>query len=89
VLNRQALDYETLPQEGEYMLPILLAQWPQDYVEQRVRTVSQLSTLTLRDLARRWLDPDDMVILVVGDAKVLAPALATLGWPVQRLSAAP
>ncbi|WP_287146833.1 pitrilysin family protein [Aeromonas sp.] len=89
VLNRQALDYETLPQEVEYMLPILLAQWPQDYVEQRVRTVSQLSTLTLRDLARRWLDPDDMVILVVGDAKVLAPALATLGWPVQRLSAAP
>ncbi|MGY3961684.1 M16 family metallopeptidase [Aeromonas popoffii] len=89
VLNRQALDYETLPQEVEYMLPILLAQWPQDYVEQRVRTVSQLSTLTLRDLARRWLDPDDMVILVVGDAKVLAPALATLGWPVQQLSAAP
>ncbi|ATL99727.1 peptidase M16 [Aeromonas sp. CA23] len=89
VLNRQALDYETLPQEVEYMLPILLAQWPQDYVEQRVRTVSQLSTFTLRDLARRWLDPDDMVILVVGDAKVLAPELAALGWPVQRISFAP
>jgi zinc protease len=40
-------------------------------------------------LARRWLDPDDMVILVVGDAKVLAPELAPLGWPVQRLSFAP
>ncbi|POG24928.1 peptidase M16 [Aeromonas bestiarum] len=89
VLNRQALDYETLPQEVEYMLPILLAQWPQDYVEQRVRTVSQLSTFTLRGLARRWLDPDDMVILVVGDAKVLAPELAALGWPVQRISFAP
>ncbi|WP_309266660.1 M16 family metallopeptidase [Aeromonas salmonicida] len=86
VLNRQALDYETLPQEVDYMLPILLDKWPQNYVEQRVQAVSQLSALTLRDLARRWLDPDDMVIVVVGDAKILAPELATLGWPVQRVA---
>ncbi len=46
-------------------------------------------SFTLRELARRWLDPDDMVILVVGDAKTLAPELAALGWPVQRLSATP
>ncbi|OSM50008.1 hypothetical protein WH06_24655, partial [Aeromonas salmonicida subsp. salmonicida] len=69
-----------------YMLPILLDQWPQNYVEQRVQAVSQLSALTLRDLARRWLDPDDMVIVVVGDAKILAPELATLGWPVKRVA---
>lgn len=86
VLNRQALDYETLPQEVDYMLPILLDKWPQNYVEQRVQAVSQLSALTLRDLARRWLDPDDMVIVVVGDAKILAPELATLGWPVKRVA---
>lgn len=89
VLNGQALDYETLPQEMEYMLPILLKGWPEDYVEQRVQQVSRLSPFTLRELARRWLDPDDMVILVVGDAKTLAPELAALGWPVQRLSATP
>jgi zinc protease len=68
------------------MLPILLDKWPQNYVEQRVQAVSQLSALTLRDLARRWLDPDDRVIVVVGDAKRLAPELATLGWPVQRVA---
>ncbi len=89
MLNGQALDYETLPNEMEYMLPILLKGWPEDYVEQRVQQVSRLSPFTLRELARRWLDPDDMVILVVGDAKTLAPELAALGWPVQRLSATP
>ncbi|MFQ2383184.1 M16 family metallopeptidase [Aeromonas dhakensis] len=89
VLNGQALDYETLPQEVAYMQPILLKGWPQDYVEQQVQQVSRLSPFTLRELARRWLDPDDMVILVVGDAKTLAPELAGLGWPVQRLSVTP
>jgi len=41
----------------------------------------------LQEVARRYVKPDDLAIVVVGDAKALEPALARFG-PVKRISAA-
>jgi predicted Zn-dependent peptidase len=41
----------------------------------------------LEEVARRYVKPDDLAIVVVGDAKALEPALARFGT-VKRLSAA-
>ena len=46
--------------------------------------VQTISARQLQHQAARWLDPDKMVIVVVGDAKRLEKSLAELHLPIYR-----
>jgi len=53
--------------------------FPDDYPERDAAELRELDVERLRELARRFIDPDHMVVLVVGDAKEIAEPLAALG----------
>jgi zinc protease len=59
---------------------------PPDYYETLLDRYRSLTSARLHETARRHLRPDDLAIVVVGDASVLGPALTPFG-PVRMLPA--
>ncbi|REJ76039.1 MAG: insulinase family protein [Acidobacteria bacterium] len=54
--------------------------WPRDYVKQREVIVRGMTIPKIKELASKYLDPDKMIWLVVGDAKTQLPRLKELGF---------
>lgn len=54
--------------------------WPYDYVKQREAIVNKSTVPEIQALAKKYLDPDKMVWLVVGDAKTQLPRLQQLNF---------
>jgi zinc protease len=54
--------------------------WKYDYVMSREHIVMGMSVDEIRKLARKYLDPDKMIWLVVGDAKTQLASLKDLGF---------
>jgi zinc protease len=60
--------------------------WPDDYVEERIRTTRGLDRDRLLELARAYIHPDELIVLVVGDReRVLAGLKALELGPVVEL----
>jgi predicted Zn-dependent peptidase len=60
---------------------------PRDYYQTLLSRYRAVTPERLQQVAKRYLRPDDLAIVVVGDAKTLEPALARLG-PVKKLPTA-
>ena len=45
----------------------------------------QVSKETLNELSKKWFDPNDYQIIVVGDAASLRPQLEKLDIPIEEL----
>lgn len=58
---------------GDYGLPA-------DYLARDARVIDELTVEQVRDLARRHIDTDAMLLVVVGDAASQAPRLEALGY---------
>jgi zinc protease len=54
--------------------------WKPDYVKQREQIVKSMTVPQIRTLAAKYLDPNKMVWLIVGDAKTQLPRLKELGF---------
>ena len=54
--------------------------WKPDYVKQREQIVKAMTVAQIKDLSGRYLDPNKMIWLVVGDAKTQLPRLKELGF---------
>ncbi len=54
--------------------------WKPDYVKGREQIVKDMSVARIRELSTKYLDPDRMIWLVVGDAKTQLPRLKDLGF---------
>ncbi len=81
--------FETSPAVLNALRTNALYRRPDDYQERladryRGMTVSQLDTAI-----REELDPDEFVWIVVGDASVVRPQLATLNMPIEDMRLAP
>jgi zinc protease len=61
---------------------------PADYYQTLLERYWAITPERLREVARRYLRPEDLAIVVVGDARTLEPALAPLG-PVKKVPAWP
>ncbi len=59
---------------------------PADYKAKQKAIIDTVSKETLNELAKIWFEPEDYQVIIVGDAKALAPSLSTLGLPVKRLT---
>ncbi|HVF30877.1 MAG TPA: pitrilysin family protein, partial [Pyrinomonadaceae bacterium] len=53
--------------------------WKYDYVKEREAIVKAMTVDRIRDLSGKYLNPDRMIWLVVGDAKTQLPRLKELG----------
>jgi zinc protease len=54
--------------------------WRHDYVKGREQIVKNMTVQQIKDLSNKYLNPDKMVWLVVGDAKTQLPRLKELGF---------
>lgn len=54
--------------------------WKYDYVKGREQIVKGMTIAKIKDLSAKYLNPDKMIWLVVGDAKTQLPRLKKLGF---------
>ena len=79
--QQDALAYETLSNKAGFLLQLAMMELSPDYLEQQQKIVSDVDAKALTALAKQWLDPGDMVIVVVGDKAKLEKSLSELHLP--------
>lgn len=83
--QRDALRYETGFQKAGFIGNILEYDLPADYVNQQNKIVAGITKEEIDALAKRWVDPAKMNILVVGDKAKVLPGLQKLGYEIVEL----
>ena len=83
--QQDALKYETPSQKTQLLGSILTFSLDEDYLQQRNKIVETVNKDVLDALAKKWFNPDDYQIVVVGDAKKLKPQLESLQIPIKQL----
>ncbi len=83
--QRDALRYETGVQKAGFIGNILDNNLPADYVDQQNNIIKDISKAEIDALAKRWINPDKMNILVVGDKAKILESLQKLGYEIIEL----
>ncbi|MGB5855206.1 MAG: pitrilysin family protein [Oceanisphaera sp.] len=79
--QQDALAYETLSNKAGFLLQLAMMELSPDYLEQQQKIVSDVDAKALTKLAKQWLNPSNMVIVVVGDKAKLEKSLSELHLP--------
>jgi zinc protease len=79
LLKSNAGRFETLMQLSQMLTPVVLYDLPFDYVKQRESTVVKMTVEEQKALAQKYIHPDNMVYLIVGDKATQFDKLKTLG----------
>lgn len=80
--QRDALKYETPGAKLGFLARILEHNLTPSFVDKQSEIVEKISAEEINQLAKKHLNMDDMIMVVVGDAKKLKPGLVALGYPV-------
>ncbi|UKA10653.1 M16 family metallopeptidase [Photobacterium damselae] len=80
--QQDALKYETPAKKAQLLGQMLTYSLPKDFVAQRNKIAATISKSELDKLAKKWFNPQDYQIIVVGDVAKLKPQFATLGLPI-------
>lgn len=80
--QRDALKYETPGAKLGFLAQILEHNLSPDFVKVRNKIVNEITKEDINALAKKHLNIDDMLMVVVGDAKVLKPQLEALNYKV-------
>lgn len=80
-----ALKYETNPQKASFLQHIQEYELKADYVREQNKILQTIPTAEINALAARYMKPEQMVILVVGDKEKILPGLQTLGLTIVEL----
>ena len=80
--QKDALKYETPRAKLAFLAQILEHDLTPDFVRQRAEIVTNITKAEINALAKKHLAVDDMLMVVVGDAKTLRPQLKALGYKV-------
>ncbi|MDW6001773.1 M16 family metallopeptidase [Vibrio mangrovi] len=83
--QQDALVYETPSQKSQLLSGIMTYSLEHDYLQQRNRIVATVGRDVLNQLAKKWFNPKDYQIIVVGDMKTLKPKLEKLKLPMEEL----
>ncbi|BAJ03124.1 M16 family metallopeptidase [Shewanella violacea] len=80
-----ALDYETPYQKAGFMRRIQRYQLDASFTEQQTKITNSITKDELNKLARKQLDLNSMLVLVVGDKASIEANIKALGYPVENL----
>lgn len=85
--QRDALRYETGPQKAQFIARMLKYNLPPNYVEMQNKMLQSMTKKEIDALAKKWIKPEKLNMLLVGDkAKILA-GLQKMGYPIVELNA--
>ncbi|MBA6391541.1 insulinase family protein [Colwellia sp. BRX10-3] len=80
--QKDALKYETPSRKLGFLAQILEHDLTADFVKERNDIVANITKTEINALAKKHLNLSEMLMVVVGDAKILKPQLQALGYEV-------
>jgi zinc protease len=83
--QRDALRYETGQQKAGFISRILEYDLPPDYVELQNKILKDITLAEINTLSKKWIQPDKLNMLMVGDKVRILPGLKKLGYPIEEL----
>jgi len=81
-----ARKYETGFQKAGFLVSILQYNLKPDFVEQQNKILKSITETEINTLARKWLNPVKMNIVLAGDKEKIAPAIQKLGYRIIELT---
>jgi len=85
--QRDALAYETGMQKAAFIGRILDYNLPPDFVEQQNKILRNMTPAQMKAMAQKYLHPEKMNILLVGDKKKILDGVKKLGYDIVELDA--
>lgn len=82
-----ARKYETNDQKAAFLSRIQQYDLNKDFVEEENKILSAMTQSEINELARKYLDVNHMIILVVGDKDKILPGLQKTGYQIVELDA--
>lgn len=82
-----ARKYETNGQKANFLSMLLEYDLKPTYVDEQNKILTGINNTEINTLAKKYLNTDKMVILVVGDKAKVLPGLQKLGYPIVELDA--
>ncbi len=80
-----ARKYETGFQKAGFLVNILQYNLKPDFVEQQNKMLQTITTADLNTVAKKWLDPAKMNVVLAGDKEKIAPVLEKMGYKIVEL----
>lgn len=80
LLNSEALRYESPFQKAFFLSRIVDYNLPKDYTLTQAQILKDMTKKDMNDLVNKYIDPDKMVILVVGNKYLIKEKLERLGF---------
>ncbi len=83
--QRDALRFETGIQKAGFIRNILTYNLPANYIEQQNKILKSMTKKEIDALAQKWIRPDRLNMLLVGDKAAILPGLQKLGYKIVEL----
>jgi zinc protease len=80
MLNSEALRYETSFQKARFLYTVIEYNLSREYRAEQAKIVQGMSKGDFSSLAKKYINPDKMVILVVGNKYLIKDKLEKLGY---------
>jgi zinc protease len=84
--QRDALRYETGAQKAGFIQRILEYNLPANYVEQQNKMLKNITKPEIDALAKKWIHPEKVNIVLVGDKVRILPGLEKTGYEIVELN---
>ncbi len=85
--QRDALQYETPGQKSGFVGRLLEYNLEGDYIEKQNKLLKNITKEEIDALAKKWLQSENMNILLVGDKEKILPHLQSFGYEIVELDA--
>ena len=84
--QRDALRYETGTQKAGFIQRMLQYNLPANYVDQQNRILQQITKPEIDALAKKYIHPEKVNIVLVGDKVRILPGLQKTGYEIVELN---
>ncbi|HVF30719.1 MAG TPA: pitrilysin family protein, partial [Pyrinomonadaceae bacterium] len=85
LIRRYPSGFETVGQISGQLASLVTYGLPDSYFNEYISKVNAVTVADIDRVAKKYLDPSKMAIVIVGDRKVIEPGLKDLGYPISLL----
>ncbi|MEO8648458.1 MAG: pitrilysin family protein [Acidobacteriota bacterium] len=85
LIRRYPAAFETVGQVSAQLSNLVVYGLPDSYFNDYIAKVNAVTLDDVNRVAKKYLDPEKMAIVIVGDRKVVEPGLKELGYPINIL----